>query len=173
MAILPGRSIESAPSELEHRIRGINMPTHPSTIRLIAYWQECEARGGLRMERDIPAPQIASLMQDLMVAEPVRDWADARIHLAGAAMAEYFGRRVDGALMSDIFAEEPRDREMLLAEARTAIARSRPGVVEQILVENGHVVLRQEVTALPIYASDGKTRWILTSTFNFSKPALV
>jgi len=172
MAILPGR-IGQSHTELEHRIRGINMPTHPSTIRLIAYWQQCEARGGMRMERDIPAADIASLMPDIMVAEPVRHWTDARIRLAGSAMAQYFGRDVDGALMSDIFADEPRDREMLLAEARTAIARSRPGIVEQILVENGHEVLRQEVTALPIYAPEGNTRWILTSTFCFSKPALV
>jgi hypothetical protein len=172
MAILPGR-IESARGELEHRIRGINMPTHPSTIRLIAYWQQCEARGGLRMERDIPASDIAPLMQDIMVAEPVRAWSDARIRLAGSALAQYFGRDVDGALMSDIFAGEPRDGEMLLAEARTAIARSRPGIIEQILVENGREVLRQEVTALPIYAPEGNARWILTSTFCFSKPALV
>ena len=172
MAILPGR-IESTQCELEHRIRGINMPTHPSTIRLIAYWQECEARGGLRMEHDIPAPVIAPLMPDLMVAEPIRAWTDARIRLAGSSVAEYFGRDVDGALMSDIFEGEPRDKEMLLAEARTAIARSRPGIVEQILVENGREVRRQEVTALPIYAPEGNTRWILTSTFNFTKPALV
>jgi hypothetical protein len=173
MAILPGRSIEHAHAGLEHRIRGINMPTHPSTIRLIAYWQDCEGRGGLRMGRDIPAPVIAPLQPDLMVAEPVRGWADARIRLAGAALAEYFGRDVGGALMSDIFADEPRDREMLLAEARAAIARSRPGVVEQILLENGREVLRQEVTALPIYAPEGNDRWILTSTFSFTKPALV
>jgi hypothetical protein len=75
--------------------------------------------------------------------------------------------------MSDIFSGEPRDGEMLLAEARTAIARSRPGIVEQMLVENGHEILRQEVTALPIYAPEGNVRWILTSTFCFNKPALV
>jgi len=173
MAILPGRSIGLAHSELEHRIRGINMPTHPSTIRLIAYWQDCEARGGLRMGRDVPADSIAPLLPDLMVAEPIRHWSDARIRLAGASLAQYFGCDVDGALMSDIFAGEPRDGEMLLAEARTAIARSRPGIVEQILVENGREILRQEVTALPIYAPDSNTRWILTSTFCFRKPALV
>lgn len=172
MAILPGR-IESTQCELEHRIRGINMPTHPSTIRLIAYWQDCEARGGLRMDRDVPALGIAPLLQDLMVAEPIRDWADAHIRLAGSAMADYFGRNVDGARMSDIFAGEPRDGEMLLAGAKTAIARNRPGIVEQILVENGREILRQEVAELPIYAPDSNVRWILTSTFSFSRPSLV
>ena len=59
MALALGRSVERSHYELEHRMRGINMPTHPSTIRLIAYWQECEARGGMRMGRDIPARDIA------------------------------------------------------------------------------------------------------------------
>jgi len=172
MAILPGR-IGQTHTELEHRIRGINVPRHPSTIRLIAYWQQCEARGGMRMDRDVPAPDIAPLLQDLMVAEPLRDWADAHIRLAGSAMAEYFGRDLDGARMSEIFAGEPRDGEMLLAGAKTAIARNRPGIVEQILVENGREILRQEVAELPIYAPDSNVRWILTSTFNFTRPSLV
>lgn len=165
--MMPGRSVERPHTELEHRMRGINMPTHPSTIRLIAYWQECEARGGMRMGQDIPARPIATLLQDLTVAEPVRDWADARIRLAGSAMVEYFGRDVGGALMSEIFAGEPRDCEMLLAGAKAAIARNRPGIVEQLLFDNGREVLRQELTALPLYAPDGNARWIVTSTFNF------
>jgi len=173
MAILPGRSIERTHNGLEHRIRGINVPTHPSTIRLIAYWQQCEACGGLRMDRDVPAPDIAPLLQDLMVAEPIRDWADAHIRLAGSAMADHFGRDLDGARMSEIFAGEPRDGEMLLAGAKTAIARNRPGIVEQILVENGREILRQEVAELPIYAPDSNVRWILTSTFSFTRPSLV
>ncbi|MBS0275866.1 MAG: PAS domain-containing protein [Proteobacteria bacterium] len=167
MVMLQARGAERARSGLEHRIRGINVPMHPSTIRLIAYWQACEARGGLRMGRDVPASGIAPLLPDLVVAEPVRDWADAHIRLAGSAMAEYFGRDLDGARMSEIFAGEPRDGEMLLAGARAAIARNRPGIVEQILVGNGREILRQEVAELPIYAPDRNVRWILTSTFSF------
>jgi hypothetical protein len=167
MSVVLGRSVGRSHYEFEHRMRGINMPTHPHSIRLIAYWQECEARGGMRMGRDMPARAIAPLLKDITVAEPIRDWADARIRLAGSAMAEYFGRDVGGALMSEIFAGELRDREMLLAGARAAIARNRPGIVEQILVDSGHEVLRQELTALPIFAPDGDARWLLTGTFNF------
>ncbi|HSM95061.1 MAG TPA: PAS domain-containing protein [Rhizomicrobium sp.] len=167
MAIASGQEIERSYRELEHRMRGINMPTHPSTIRLIAYWQACEARGGMRMGRDVPASDIAALMPDLTVAEPVRDWADARIRLAGSAMAGYFGHEADGALMSEAVTGERRAREMLLAGARTAIARNRPGIIEQVLVDNRREVLRQELTALPIYAPDSNARWILLSFFSF------
>ena len=167
MAAVLGRNIDRPHIELEHRMRGINMPTHPHSIRLIAYWQECEARGGMRMGRDVPARDIAALLPDLTVAEPVGDWADARIRLAGSAMAEYFGRDVGGILMSEAIAGEARERETLLAGARTAIARNRPGIIEQILVDNGQEVLRQEVTTLPMFAADSNARWILISTFNF------
>lgn len=167
MAVVLGRKVEQSHVALEHRMRGINMPTHPSTIRLIAYWQDCETRGGMRMGRDMPARAIAAFLPDLTVAEPVGDWADARIRLAGSAMADYFGRDVGGALMSEVVVGEARDREFLLAGARTAIARNRPGIVEQILVDNGREVLRQELTALPLLAPEGDARWILISTFNF------
>jgi hypothetical protein len=166
MAVVLGRNVDRPHTELEHRMRGINMPTHPHSIRLIAYWQDCEARGGMRMGRDMPAREIAALLPDLIVAEPIRDWADARIRLAGSAMADYFGRDVGGALMSEVTGGT-RDRELLLADARTAIARNRPGIIEQILVDNGQEVLRQEVTALPLFAADSNARWILISTFNF------
>jgi len=171
MAVMLARNMERSRSEMEHRMRGINMPTHPSTIRLIAYWQDCGTHGGMRMGRDIPARDIAMMMPDLTVAEPVGDWADARIRLAGSAMVEYFGRDVDGALLSDTVAGETRDREMLLAGARTAIARNRPGIIEQILVDNGQEVLRQELTALPLLAPEGDARWILISTFSFDAQA--
>jgi hypothetical protein len=167
MSVVLGRSVERSHFELEHRFRRINMPTHPSTIRLTAYWQECEARGGLRMGVDIPARAIAMLLQDLTVAEPVRDWADARIRLAGSAMTEYFGRDVSGELMSETLAGSPRDCEMMLAGAKAAIARNRPGSIEQTLFDNGREVQRQELTAFPITAPDGNARWLLTSTFSF------
>jgi hypothetical protein len=167
MAIVLGRNVDRSHYELEHRMRGINMPTHPSTIRLIAYWQDCKTRGGMRMGCDVPDRAIAHFLQYLTVAEPVGEWADARIRLAGSAMAEYFGRDVSGALLSEIATGEAREREFLLAGVRTAIARNRPGIIEQILVDKGREVLRQELTALPLLAPEGDARWILISTFNF------
>jgi hypothetical protein len=167
MAVVLERSVDRPHVALEHRMRGINMPTHRSTIRLIAYWQDCAPRGGMRMGRDMPSPAIGPFLPDLMVAEPVGDWADARIRLAGSAVTDYFGRDVCGALLSDIVAGEARDRELLLADARAAIARNRPGIIEQILVDNGKEVLRQELTALPLLAPDSDAQWILISTFKF------
>lgn len=167
MAVILGRKVDRSHYEFQHRIERVKTPTHPSSIRLIAYWQECQPRGGMRMGIDVPSRAIASLLQDITVAEPVDDWADARMRLAGSAMTSYFGRDVRGLLMSEIFAGEPGDMRLMLDGARSVIARNRPGTIEHIISDDGREVLRQEMTVVPIKAPDGNTGWSLTGTFNF------
>jgi hypothetical protein len=167
MTIILGKAVDRTHYEYEHRVTPVKVATHPSTIRLIAYWQQCEERGGLRMGRDIPARAIAALLKDLTVAEPVNDWADARIRLAGSGMAVHFGRDVSGALMSEIAGGAESDWRMLLAGAKSVIAHNRPGTIQQIILDDGREIQRQELTALPILAPDSDARWVLTGTFDF------
>jgi hypothetical protein len=167
MAVLLGRNVDRSHYDFQHRIMVVKVPVHPSSIRLIAYWQECQARGGMRMGVDVPSRAIAPLLQDITVAEPVDDWRDARMRLAGSAMMAHFGRDVRGLLMSEIFAGEPGDMRLMLDGARSAIARNRPGTVEHIISDNGREVLRQEMTLVPVRSPDGNTGWSLTGTFNF------
>jgi hypothetical protein len=167
MAVLLGRNVDRSHYDFQHRITVVKTPTHPSSIRLLAYWQECQARGGMRMGVDVPSRAIAPLLQDITVAEPVDDWADARMRLAGSAMMVHFGRDVRGLLMSEIFAGAQSDMRLMLDGARSAIARNRPGTVEHIISDDGREVLRQEMTMVPIRAPVGDAGWSLTGTFNF------
>jgi hypothetical protein len=167
MAVVLGQSLDRPHYDYSHRFAMVEAPAHPSTRRLVAYWRDCEARGGMRMGRDIPARAIAPLLQDIVVAEPVGDWDDAYMRLAGFGMAQYFGRDVTSALMSDMLAGKETDLRMLLAGARGAIAQNSPGTVEHLVLDGSQLVVRQEMTALPLYAPDGDARWILVSTFNF------
>jgi hypothetical protein len=167
MAVVLGRNVDRSHYDFQHHIKIIKVPTHPSSIRLIAYWQECLSRGGMLMGRDVPSRAIASLLQDITVAEPVDDWKDARMRLAGSGMAAHFGRDVRGLLMSKIFAGEQSDMHMLLAGAKSVIARNRPGTVEHIISDDGREVLRQEMTVVPLRSPDDRARWSLTGTFNF------
>jgi hypothetical protein len=167
MSVVLGRFVGRSHYEYEHRYRIVREPVHPSTLVLTGYWRACEARGGMRMGRDIPARAIAPLMKDIVVAEPIGDWDDALLRLVGSAMTEYFGRDVTGMRMTEVHAGNEADRVMLLGGVKYAIAKNRPGTVEQTLLDNGKEVLRQEMTALPLYAPSGAARWILISTFNF------
>jgi hypothetical protein len=166
-AVVLGRIVDRSHYELEHRLAAVKTPVHPASIQLLAYWRECDARGGMRMGRDIPSRAIGALLRDLCVAEPVDNWVDARIRLAGSAMAEYFGRDVSGMLMSEIIGGSEEDWHLLMNGARYATAHNKPGTVEQTLLDKGLVVLRQEMTAVPIWSPDGDARWLVTGTFNF------
>lgn len=167
MSVLLGRFVERSHYDYEHRFRVVKDPAHPSTIGLVAHWRACQAQGGMRMGRDIPARAIAPLMKDLIVSEPIGDWEDARLRLVGSATRDYFGRDVTGLTMNEVFAGQLSDRDMLLAGAKACIAKNRPGTVEQILLDNGREVLRQEMTAMPLLAPSGDAHWIITTTFNF------
>jgi hypothetical protein len=167
MSVGSGPYFEKSHYELEHRFRPVRSPEHPSTLKLIDYWKSCEAQGGMRMGRDIPARPLARLLRDLTVSEPIGDWEDARVRLAGSGMTEHFGREVSGLLNSEIFAGSAEDKQMMLAGARNVIARRRPGTVEHTLFDGERAVLRQEMTALPLLSPDGSAYWILIGTFNF------
>ena len=167
MAVVLGRFVDGWHYEAEHRSRIVAEPVHPSTLLLLNYLRGCEAHGGMRMGHDIPARAIAMLMKDLIVAEPVGDWADVHLRLVGSGMAAHFGRDVTGMRMTEVFAGEMRDRDMLLAGAKRTVEINRPGTVEQIIAKDGKDILRQEMTVLPLRAPNGNARWVLIATFNF------
>jgi hypothetical protein len=170
MAVVLGRIVDQSHYELQHRMTMVKTATHPASIKLIDYWRECDARGGLRMGRDIPSRAIGPLLKYLCVAEPVGDWTDGRIRLAGSTMAEYFGRDASGLLMSEVNGSSDSDFELMMSGSRHVIAKNRPGTIEHLLLDEGIVVLRQEMTAVPIWSPDGDARWLLTGTFNFETP---
>jgi hypothetical protein len=168
MAVVLGRIFDHSHYDLEHRMTVVQTAAHPCSIQLLAYWRECDARGGMRMGRDVPSRAIGSLLKDLCVAEPVDDWADARIRLAGSTMTEYFGRDVSGMLMSQtIKGGRESDFKLMMNGARYATANNKPGTIDHLLLDEGRVALRQEMTAVPIWSPEGDARWLVTGTFNF------
>jgi hypothetical protein len=167
MSVVLGRFVDRSQYDCEHRFNIVKDPVHPSTTALLAHWRACQVNGGMRMGRDIPSRAIATLMKDIIISEPIGDWEDARLRLVGSGMAAHFGRDVTGLRMNEVFAGELSDRGMLLAGAKMCIEQNRPGTVEQIILDNGKEILRQEMTAMPLRAPNGDERWLLTATFNF------
>ncbi|HEY5339235.1 MAG TPA: hypothetical protein VIJ85_13595 [Rhizomicrobium sp.] len=49
MPVVLGNHIDRSFYELDHRFVPVDEPSHPSSRQLIAYWRECEAKGGMRM----------------------------------------------------------------------------------------------------------------------------
>jgi hypothetical protein len=142
-------------------------PEHSSSKALIHYWRSCEANGGMRMGREVPSRGLARFLSHISICEPVGDWADARIRIAGSILVLRFGRDIGGMLISELYAGDREGGRMLLDTARGAQETREPGLLSARVCSNELELMRFEVVALPIFAADGVSPLSLVGTFRF------
>lgn len=145
----------------------LDKPNHPNAQALLEFWHEHEKSGGVRMGRDIPSRALARYLPNIIIAEPLGQWDDARIRLAGTAFMERFGREVAGELTSRLYAEDPDGAALLLKLARQAAEIRKPGMIDLRIRTDEIEVFRIETVLLPIYAPDGASCWALVGAFRF------
>ena len=162
-----GQAVHHPSSEFTYPKAMLTEPEHPAAIALIAVWRAYEATGGMRMGRDIPSRALAKFLPGLVIAEPVEDWKDARIRLAGSVLTERFGRDISGMMLSEIYRNDPDGGAKLLQGGRVAATTREPGILSTRVMAGTAELLRFEVVALPIYAPDGVTPWCMVGTFRF------
>ena len=142
-------------------------PEHPSTKVLITHWRSYEAKGGMRMGRDVPSRAIAMPLSCISICEPLGNWVDGRIRIAGSILTLRFGRDIHGQLISELYKDDPDGGRMLLENARRAQETRQPGLLSTRVFAGQHEVMRFEVVALPILAADGLAQLSLVGTFRF------
>ena len=140
---------------------------HPSANALLTFWRDQEPKGGMRMGYDIPSRAVAKFLPHILIAEPVGDWDDARIRLAGTSLIERFGRDVAGDTASHIYAENPEGASVLLKAARRAAVDRDTGLVDLRILRDGIEVFHLETVLLPILSPDGAATWTLVGAFRF------
>ena len=143
----------------------LDRPNHPNAQALLEFWREHEKAGGIRMGRDIPSRALAKFLPNIIIAEPLNNWADARIRLAGTAFMERFGRDVAGELTSHLYADDPDGAALLLKLARQAAEIRKPGMIDLRIRADEIEVFHIETVLLPIFAPDGATCWALVGAF--------
>jgi hypothetical protein len=140
---------------------------HPSSIALISCWREFEAKGGMRIGRDIPSRAIVILLPHILITETVDDWQDARIRLAGTALMERFGRDIAGSLATEIYADDLEGIKFLLQQQRRAMEVREPCVVDTRIFLDGIAMMHLEIALMPIQSPDGAAIWNLVGAFRF------
>ena len=140
---------------------------HPNSIALIACWREHEAKDGMRMGRDIPSRALSKLLPHILITEPIDDWEDARIRLAGTAMLERFGRDIAGTLASEIYTDDQDGAKLLLQLGRRASQSRQPSVVDTRIFVDGIEMMHLEIVLMPIYSANGADIWNLVGAFRF------
>ncbi len=166
-SIVLGKPVHTPSAEFRYPKTVIAVPEHPSSLELIEHWRTHEATGGMRMGRDIPSRAIAKFLSGIVVCEPVGAWADGRIRLAGSVLTQRFGRDIQGALIRDLYHNDPEGGDALLENARRAQETREPGLLSTRVCAGEIEVMRFEVVALPIWAPDATTRWSLVGVFRF------
>ena len=140
---------------------------HPNAQALLQCWREHEANGGMRMGRDIPSRALAKLLPDIIIAEPIGCWDDARIRLAGTALMERFGRDGAGELTRKLYAGDRDGATLLLKLARDAAEIRKPGMIDLRILSDEIEVFHIETVLLPIFAPQGSACWAMVGAFRF------
>ena len=156
-----------SPSNYSYPKQVVEAAEHPASLQLLAYWQECQAEGGMRMGRDVPARQIATLLRNIAVSEPVGGWDDAHIRLAGLSFAERFGRDIAGMNVRALYEEDVQSAQLILDSGRYVATTGKPRVMHTRVMGETIELMRFEVISVPMLAPADDRIWLLTGSFRF------
>ena len=165
--VLGGPVHRPSPSKFSYPKHAVESPEHPDSQRLLAYWQSCQARGGMRMGRDVPARAIAKLLRSIAVSEPVGDWDDAYIRLAGLSYSERFGRDIAGMNVRALYGEDVQSAQAIVDGGRYVAATGTPRFMHTRVMGETIELMRFEVISVPLFAPEDDRIWLLTGSFRF------
>lgn len=161
MAIDPHESFLGP--EFKRVYRQLSAPSLPATELLLAVWQERQGAGGLVIGQDIPSMAVASVLRNLIVYEPVGDFADFHVRLAGSGYLAHYGYDVTGKAMSELFNSETFLHNLRFG--RQVVETQTPFLFSAILTEFGITRVCYELALLPVLAPDRATKWMLVGAF--------
>lgn len=165
--IILGRPMHEPSPEFDYPTIFKEAPELPSTRALLELWQSYEAKGGMRMGRDIPSRELGKYLANIIIVEPVGDWEDSRVRLAGQVLMLRFGKDVTGLLGSDVFSDNPRGHRLLCDLSREAAKARKPYFVDSRVMRGGEELMRVESLNAPISGPNGEPGWMLGAMFLF------
>ena len=161
MAIDLYRSLEGP--EFKRIYRQLTAPLLSPTKLLLAMWDEHRNAGGLVIGQDVPSRTAAPLLRHLIVYEPVGDFADFHVRLAGSGYLSQYGRDVTGMAMSELFDSETFLHNLRFG--RQVVETQTPLLFLATLTEFEIARWSYELALLPVLAPDRATKWLLVSAF--------
>ena len=117
-----------------------------------------------------PAAKVHGMAEKIIIVEPVGDWEDSRVRLAGQVLMLRFGKDVTGQLGSDVFSDNPRGPRLLCDLSREATKARKPYFVDSRVMRGGEELMRVESLNAPIFGPNGESGWMLGAMFLFDTP---
>jgi hypothetical protein len=163
-----GRPVHEPSPEFDYPSFFKEAPELPATRALVDLWQSYEATGGMRMGRDIPSRELGRFLANIIIIEPVDDWADSRVRLAGQVLMLRFGRDVTGLRGSEVFSDNPKGHRLLCDMAREAAKVRNPFFLDSRVMRGGEELMHVESVNAPIQGPNGEPGWMLGALFLFN-----
>jgi hypothetical protein len=156
-------NLDPVAQNLEEIRTEIPTPTQYGACLLLDQWKTREQRGGFVVGRDVPSRDLASILRNIALYEPVDDGADFRVRLAGTAFMRRFGRDITGLTLSRIYGPEDfrEKREALVG----IIHSKKPVIVDVRILRNARTVMRFEGLGLRVLSPDRKDVWVMGGLF--------
>jgi len=165
-----GQPIHQPSSEFDYPTVVKMTAVHPSTVALLDIWRGYEARGGMRMGRDIPSREIGRFLANIIIVEPIGDWEDSHVRLAGQVLMTRFGHDVTGLRGSHVFGDNPKGHRLLCELSREAVKTREPFFIDSRVVRGGAELMHLESMNAPIFGPNGEPGWMLGAMFLFDNP---
>jgi hypothetical protein len=162
-----GRPMHEPSPEFDYPTIFKDAPDLPATRELLDIWQEYETKGGMRMGRDIPSRRLGKFLANIIIVEPVGDWEDSRVRLAGQVLMLRFGKDVTGMLGTEVFSDNLRGHRLLCDVSRKAVKARKPYFVDSRVMRGGEELMRVESLNAPISGPNGEHGWMLGAMFLF------
>jgi hypothetical protein len=156
-------NLDPVAQNLEEIRNEIPAPTQYGARLLLDQWRTRELRGGFVVGRDVPSRDLASILRNIGLFEPIDGTDDFRVRLAGTAFMRRFGRDITGLSLSKIYGPEDfRERR----ESLVGIIRSKkPVIVEVKVLRDTRTVMRFEGLGLRVLSPDRKDVWVMGGLF--------
>ncbi len=163
-----GKAVHQPSAEFDYPTIFKDAPELPLTKALIELWESYKSRGGMRMGRDIPSREMGKFLSNIIIVEPIGDWEDSYVRLAGQILMLRFGRDVTGMRGSEVFSDNPKGHQMLCDASRKAVVTRKPFFVDSRVMRNGEKLMHLESSNFPILGPNGEPGWMMGSMFLFS-----
>lgn len=162
-----GQSLHEPSAEFDYPTAFKTAPDLPATKALLQIWENYEARGGMQMGRDIPSRELGKFLGNITIVEPIGDWEDSHVRLAGQILMLRFGRDVTGMRGSDVFGDNPKGHLALCEASRKAVVTRKPFLVDSRVMRNGEQLMHLESLNAPIAGPNGEPGWMMGAMFLF------
>ncbi len=96
-----------------------------------------------------PSREMGKFLSNIIIVEPIGDWEDSHVRLAGQILMLRFGRDVTGMRGSEVFSDNPKGHQMLCDASRKAVVTRKPFFVDSRVMRNGEKLMHLESLQLP------------------------